>query len=210
MISEDRPSLQVTLKDGTAANLRPVTPQDRDLFVAGLESLSEQSRFLRFGRGVSRLTQSDLRYLTDVDQRSHVAWGAIIGDAPAGVGRYIVVPEEGGAEVAITVVDRFQGLGLGRLLFQGLVAVARLDGVPGFFFEVRRSNTAVMRILRDIDVMLDGGEDMVKGRIQIVQIPEAPTEPDFVAVMTRFRKERPSGEPGQSSGSRSSESELTQ
>lgn len=187
------------------ATFRPVTPQDRHLFEEGLENLSEQSRFARFGRGVGRLTEADLRYLTDVDQRSHVAWGALVGEAPAGVGRYIVSPAGGDAEVALTVVDRFQGRGLGRLLFLGLVAVARLDGVPQLFFAARVSNDVVIRVLRGIDLKLESDGEMVSGRIPVGNVPEEELEREFVAVMERFRRER-----DHSSGSSSSDSELTQ
>ena len=62
-----------------------------------LEQLSMESRFTRFGSGLAHLTERELTYLSNVDQRTHVAWGASINDVSAGVGRYICLEEPGTA-----------------------------------------------------------------------------------------------------------------
>lgn len=184
---DGRPSLMVVLRDGSEALIRPVTPMDRKLFVEGMDSLSMKSRRARFGVSISRLTEKELTYLTEVDQRSHVAWGATIEDAPAGVGRYIVLPGEYRAEVAVTVVDEYQRRGLGRLLFDALVAVARFDGVTELFFEVQPDNEPVLRVLRGVEVRFDPEQGVVTGRAIIDDVPVSDREADFVEVMVRFR-----------------------
>ncbi|HEX9865388.1 MAG TPA: hypothetical protein VGC03_10515, partial [Acidimicrobiia bacterium] len=105
--TDDLPSILVVLRDGTTAELRPITPDDRALLKEGLRQMSEESRFARFGSGIASLRDAELRYLTDVDQIRHVAWGAVIDEEPAGVGRYIL-GDGPDAEIAIAVVDRFQ------------------------------------------------------------------------------------------------------
>ena len=103
----------VTLRDGSIAEIRPIGPADKGLLVEGLPQMSPKSKFARFGSGIASLSAAELRYLTDVNQVSHVAWGAVIDDEPAGVGRYIV-DGAAEAEIAVTVVDEFQRRGLGR------------------------------------------------------------------------------------------------
>lgn len=186
-IPEDRPRLVVTLDDGSEAELTPLLPEDRDLLEEGMRQLSPESRFARFGSGRGELTESELDYLTRIDQRRHVAWGAIVADGAAGVGRYIVMDDEGCVEIAITVIDRLQRKGLGRSLFQALVAVARNDRVDDFCFETLPDNVAMQRIVRGLPVSLDSGQGLVTGRIMIADLPGSPNDSEFVAPMEKVR-----------------------
>jgi GNAT superfamily N-acetyltransferase len=186
-LPEDRPRLEVTLDDGSHAQLSPLRPEDRDLLEEGMSQLSPQSRFARFGQGRGGLTRAELDYLSRVDQRRHVAWGAIVDNAVAGVGRYILIEDEACAEVAITVVDRLQGRGVGRALFQALVAVARSDGVEAFCFDALPQNLAVQRILKGLGVDLGTNQGLVMGRARIADLPESSLDAGFVSVMERSR-----------------------
>ncbi len=76
-IPDDRPRLAIRLGDGSEALLSPLTGEDSGLVEEGLDHLSVESRYTRFGRGLSHLSHSELEYLTNVDQRNHVAWGAV-------------------------------------------------------------------------------------------------------------------------------------
>lgn len=187
----DQPVIQIRLYDGAIANLRPISPRDRELIVEGLSQMSLQSRFSRFGSGVSSLSAAELRYLTEVDQVSHVAWGAIIDGEPAGVGRYIL--ESGAeAEIAVTVVDRFQRRGLGRALFEALAASARAAGVESFRFSIEPWNRSVLRMLPDVEVGLDEDDGMLTGRIEVADVPEGEHESELVTLLDRYRQGRPS------------------
>jgi len=185
-LPEDRPRLVVNLDDGSAAELSPLLPEDRDLLEKGMDELSIESRFTRFGQGRGALSPSELDYLTEIDQRRHVAWGAVVGDTPAGVGRYIV-DDEGCAEVAVTVVDKLQRQGLGRTLFTALVAVARADGVESICFEALPENLAVQRMFRGLPLELDAAQGLVTGRVETADLPISSLDAEFVALMERFR-----------------------
>lgn len=186
-LPEDRPRLVLTLDDGSEAQLSPLRPEDRDLLEEGMSQLSPQSRFTRFGQGRGELTPTELDYLTRIDQRRHVAWGAVVADTAAGVGRYIVIDDNGCAEVAVTVVDRLQGKGLGTALFQALVAVARADGVELLCFEALPENLAVRRMTRGLAVRFDLDQGLITGRLPVADIPATPHDPQFVAVMESAR-----------------------
>lgn len=186
-LPDDRPRLAFTLDDGAEALLSPLGADDRLLLVEGLDELSIESRYNRFGRGLSQLSETELNYLSDVDQHNHVAWGAAVDGEGAGVGRYIRGADPECAEIAVTVLDRFQGRGLGRLLFEGLAAVARFDGISALCFEVVPGNVAVNRMLEGLEVKLDQSGSALLGRVAVVDIPAGPAERDFVEVMTQAR-----------------------
>jgi GNAT superfamily N-acetyltransferase len=203
-LPEDRPRLEVTLDDGSQAELSPLLPEDRDVLAEGMSQLSPESRFTRFGLGRGALTRHELDYLTRVDQRHHVAWGAIVEGAAAGVGRYIV-EDDGCAEIAVTVVDRFQSRGLGGALFEALVAVARADGIEQLCVEALPENLAVQRIFRGVPLELDPGQGLVIGRVEVADIPVSEREAEMVELLEEVR-----GDQSPESGSSSNEAELTQ
>jgi len=187
VLPADRPKYVMPVRDGAMATLSPVLKTDRDFFERGLEELSVESRFARFGQGVSTLTERELEYLTDVDQRRHVAWGALLGDEAAGVGRFIV-PEAGGcAEFAITVLDAMQRHGIGRALFDALVAVARADGVSELCFEARSDNEAVKRMIADLEVRPLMSGDVIERRIRVSDLPATEHDDALCAVIDEIR-----------------------
>lgn len=189
VIPEDRPKYETTLDDGAALTLSPILKTDRDFFARGLEELSIESRFARFGQGVARLSERELDYLTDVDQRRHVAWGAAVGPKVAGVGRYIR-SGDGCAEFAITVLDRFQDRGVGRVLLAALVAVARSDGVEAMCFEANADNAAVQRLLGEIELGPTSSRGTLERRIRLSDLPEASFEDELVAVIDEVRRHK--------------------
>jgi GNAT superfamily N-acetyltransferase len=185
-IDLDRRRIVVTLRDGSRAEVGPLSADDAPLLAQGIDELSEESRFARFGSGLASLSRSQLRYLTDVDQVSHVAWGALIDDHPAGAGRYIVGPGAD-AEMAITVVDRFQRRGLGRVLFDALVASARAGGVEGLRISIEPWNRAVTRMLSGVEIHLDEEDGLLRGRIDVASIPVSDREAEFVELLDETR-----------------------
>jgi GNAT superfamily N-acetyltransferase len=187
VIPADRPKYERPLPDGAIVTLSPILKTDREFFEKGIEELSLESRFARFGGGKSSLTNQELDYLTDVDQRRHVAWGAAIDEEVAGVGRYIVPGEGGPAEIAITVFDHMQRRGVGRILFEALTAVARHDDVREFCFEARADNEAVMSLIRGVEISPLVSGDVVERVIRISAIPATPHDEAMVAVIEEVR-----------------------
>jgi GNAT superfamily N-acetyltransferase len=149
--------------------------------------MSEQSRFARFGSGISNLSDSELRYLTEVDQVTHVAWGAIIDAQPAGVGRYIV-GEDAVAEIAITVVDEFQRRGLATALFEALVASARASGIEEFRFSIEPWNRGVPRMLPGVEFEMDEVDGLLTGRVEIAAVPVGPHDSEYVELLDLCRR----------------------
>jgi GNAT superfamily N-acetyltransferase len=150
-----RRTTEVTLRDGTSVRLRPIVREDKAILVEGFRRLSPESRFRRFMAPIEELTADQLRFLTEIDYVHHFAWVALDLDAAGhpgvGVSRYVRIPEEPEvAEPAVTVVDDYQGRGLGTLLLEALGAVALENGITrfrGYALEVNRPIREVLEAM---------------------------------------------------------------
>jgi GNAT superfamily N-acetyltransferase len=144
----------VHLRDGTPALLRPVRPEDKARFVAGLRLMSIESRYLRFFSPIAELSPQQLERLTDVDQHSHVAWGALDPNDPEfpgfGVARYVRAPgDPATAEAAVAVIDAMHRRGLGMLLLGWLYLLAGRGGVRTFRGTIHPANEFLIQWARD-------------------------------------------------------------
>ena len=99
------------------------------------------------------LSEEMVRYLTDVDHHDHeavVALDAATGEG-VGVARYVRDrdrPER--AEAAVTVIDDWQGRGLGTLLLELLAVRAREEGIDRFTALMLASNDEMMELLESL------------------------------------------------------------
>jgi len=139
-------AVQVELRDGSRVRIRQCRRTDRDLLVRGFERLSPESRYRRFLTPMHELDEKALRYLTDLDHRHHEAIFALDESGEGvGVARYVrsaVRPDR--ADVAVAVVDGWQGRGLGTLLLQAISVGARDKGARTFTALVLASNHEMM------------------------------------------------------------------
>jgi GNAT superfamily N-acetyltransferase len=154
-----RASTIVSLEDGSIFTVRPLNADDKPLLAAGFEALSERSRYLRFLSPMPVLSRSQLAYLSELDQVDHVAIGVLDGDSPVAVGRWVRDGDDPeSADVAVTVIDGYQGRGVGRMLVKVLAMSARHRGVRWMHFDVLAENTAMLRVLDRFDaVRTDSG-----------------------------------------------------
>jgi RimJ/RimL family protein N-acetyltransferase len=96
------------------------------------------------------LSSAELRFFTCVDHRDHEALGALdLTGRGVGIARYIRDSEDpGAAEIAITVVDEWQGRGLGSKLLELLADRARAEGIVRLTGTVMVGNVASTRLVR--------------------------------------------------------------
>src|SRR3954468_4383759 len=147
---------RVRLRDGSTVIVRPVRPEDRELFVAGFERMSGESRYRRFMSQKKKLSERELDFFTRLDHDRHEAIGAI--DAATGEGAGVARmhrleddPEV--AEAAVTVPDEWQGKGLGGLLLDRLSTRARELGVRHFEASLFTINKAMLRLFQKLGCM---------------------------------------------------------
>jgi len=141
-----------TLADGTPLYFRPLGKEDRELLRRGFDHLSNEGRYTRFFHQVTHLSEEQLTYLTDVDQRDHFAWVAVVpGTDPAegvGISRWIRLRDDPtAAEVAVTVVDDYQRKGIGRTLLALAARSALEAGVKSFRAWIISDNKATLAML---------------------------------------------------------------
>lgn len=124
------------LKDGRDVTIRALRPEDRHTLEEIWHHLSPRSIYFRFFVPKKELTEKELNFFTKVDFDRHVALLACLTEngveVPVGVGRYVVTSESQKsrvAEVALTVEDEYQGIGIGTVLLKHLVDIARAAGI---------------------------------------------------------------------------------
>lgn len=134
---------------------RPIYPSDKIFIKKGFRELSAKSRYLRFFAHQNELTDAQLKFFSEVDGVNHVAWGIMdltgFGFSPAGIGRFVRMkdnPEM--AEVAITVVDSYQRMGLGRTMIAILNLVGYRLGIRTFRYHVLPENIGIMESLNPL------------------------------------------------------------
>ncbi|MEM8811416.1 MAG: GNAT family N-acetyltransferase [Pseudomonadota bacterium] len=144
-----------SLRDETPVLIRRLVPGDEDLIRKGMTQLSAESRYLRFMAAAATLSDAQLRAITNTGDRDQEAVGALALDqeppAPAGIARYVRVPgKPHEAEVSVTVVDHYQGKGLGTLLLAVLAASALANGVTAFIAFVLLRNHRMLQVFEEM------------------------------------------------------------
>jgi RimJ/RimL family protein N-acetyltransferase len=164
----------VRLHNGDEVTIRPIRPDDKPLLAAGLAGLSDESAYRRFLAPKKRLTPGELRYLTELDFRDHVAFVAVPADDAqrlVGVARWVRSADDPQtAELAFLVSDRMQGQGLGSALGQELAESARALGVERFVATTLPHNVAahrlVARLATGVTTRVEGGMHELRGELE--------------------------------------------
>ncbi len=138
---------------GIPIEVRPIRAADRDRLAATFERLSERSRYDRFLGPKPGLSAAELSYLTEIDHRSHEALAAIdpSDGAIVGVARYATPQgEPGTADMALCVVDLWQGQGIGTMLGRRLLARAAENGIARLTATTFADNRQARTVLRKL------------------------------------------------------------
>jgi RimJ/RimL family protein N-acetyltransferase len=116
------------LRDGTPALIWPLLPTDGRTLREGFRHMSPESRRSRFLSPLSDLDEPMLKILVDgVDGEHHIALVLVVfppdgPEQPVGVARLVQYPADpASADLAVTVVDRWQGRGVGAALVRALM-----------------------------------------------------------------------------------------
>jgi RimJ/RimL family protein N-acetyltransferase len=139
------------LRDGRVVAIRPLERSDRPLLDAAIRRLSDDSRYLRFASAKPRISERELDHLVDVDHHAHEALLALDPLTAQGVGvvRYVQLPGQPGVvELAVTVADDWQGIGLGSALLARLMQRASDEGHSALQASVLAINRRSIAMLR--------------------------------------------------------------
>ena len=171
------------LVDGGLVRLEGLGPADEVEYRAFLERLSPETLHRRFLTPRPRgLSEREIRWFLAVDQVARVALAAWVEGRIVAVGRFDRDPVGGGAEVAFAVEDAQQGRGIGTLLLEHLVDLARGRGITVFAADVMADNHRMLDVFRAAGFRQ--AERIESGVVQVV-FPIEPTAASRAALEAR-------------------------
>ena len=141
------------LDDGRSLQFGPITPASRPLIERAIARLSPLTSYRRFFTVRYRLSDAELDALTNLDGVDRFAVGASIrndsGVDGVGVARFVRDRDRRNvADLALLVVDAFQGMGVGHTLLARLASAAIARGIDTFRGMVLVDNAPMLRLLR--------------------------------------------------------------
>ena len=142
------------LKDGTEVIFRAVRPDDKELIKEAFRNLEPETIYTRYFYHKTYLSDADLKWATELDFVNDVAIVVTIfqdeTEVVIGGSRYSLLRGQPGspqrAEIAFTVEEDYQGLGMGKLLLKHMTSIARGQNLTGFEAEVLSQNGAMITV----------------------------------------------------------------
>ncbi|MGA2924826.1 MAG: GNAT family N-acetyltransferase [Solirubrobacteraceae bacterium] len=139
----------VVLLDGRTVRVRPVKAKDEDGLARLLRELPQEALRLRFFTTKVN-AEHEAHKAVDVDYGASYGVVALLGPEADIVGHASCDRIDGErAEVAFTVADEYQGLGLGSLMLVGLAEHAVQQGIPLLEAEVLPENHRMLAMFRE-------------------------------------------------------------
>jgi acetyl coenzyme A synthetase (ADP forming)-like protein len=139
----------VVLRDGSTVAVRPIRAEDEAELARFLSALSMESLVFRFFAAIANV-DGMAKTMVRVDYRSRYGIVAVAGTEGRLVGHAMYVEiGHGKAEMALTIADAYQGLGLGTILLGQLAEAAAAAGIDVFEAVVKPENHRMLAMLRE-------------------------------------------------------------
>ena len=143
-------SAYALLSDGATIEIRAARPDDFDAVRDMHAKMSPDNLYLRFFSMSPLAAEREARRICREPGPDHAALLAVLDGEVVGCGTY----EQAGtgsrsAEVAFTVADDLHNRGIGMLLLEHLVSLARGQGLRAFTAETLSENAAMLRVFAD-------------------------------------------------------------
>tara|TARA_R110001632_G_scaffold100033_2_gene206971 strand:- start:31480 stop:33075 length:1596 start_codon:yes stop_codon:yes gene_type:complete len=138
--------------DGKKITIRPISEQDKQLESEFVNGLSAQTKHYRFLGGINTLSDAMLKTLCTIDGQNSMAFVATEHDSQTGAeleigeSRYAFTGEHSAYEIAVTISDKWQHKGLGKLLTEHLIEYAKVHNV-GSLYAIELADNHDMRKL---------------------------------------------------------------
>lgn len=155
----------LTLKNGTAIILRPIRSEDETLLVQFHRELSEHSvrqRYFEFLSLDERVAHERLLRIcfTDYDRE----W-AIVAEVSQphkqiiGIGRLTRIPDTSIAQLKLTIIDAYHGLGLGTQLMQQMLHIAEQEKIEVVDAYILVENAGMLKICQQMGFKFSQDKD---------------------------------------------------
>lgn len=143
---------EVRLRNGLEVTVRAVRPDDKQRINEAFKNLERETIYTRYFHHKTFLSEADLKWATELDFINDVAIVVTImeGDQEVVIGgsRYSVLRGNGSspkhAEIAFTVEEDYQGLGMAKMLLRTMAEIACSQGIAAFEAEVLPENAAMI------------------------------------------------------------------
>jgi GNAT superfamily N-acetyltransferase len=136
--------------DGQSIIIRPINIQDMSLESDFIEHLSPETKHYRFFGAINNLSEKVLKTFCDIDGKDSMAFIATeqVGEKEIEIGvcRYVVTSKPDIYELALTIADKWQHKGLGKLLMNQLISYAKSHGIK-WLYSVELADNALMQNL---------------------------------------------------------------
>ena len=153
----------ITLKDGTLVQLRPIHADDGVKYKTLSNHVSDKTMHNRF-LGVVKINDQLIDRFTKLDYSKEMAIIAEVldGDEKRIIGVARIAAEQfNSAELAVTIIDAWHGRGLGKLLTENILKIAKDMGYRTITARVFSKNIPMIKILDKYDFVLKEEDDEV-------------------------------------------------
>ena len=161
---------RTTLRDGTAILVRPVRPDDEQLYPPFFAQVSKQDLRLRFFAPVKEFSHTFIARFTQLDYARAMAFVAIeeAGNM-LGVVRLHANSDYDKGEYAVLVRSDLKGKGLGWHLMQRIIEYARSEGLRTIEGQVLNENSSMLKMCADLGFSI--AQDRQEAGCSIVRLP---------------------------------------
>lgn len=164
--------------EGRRFVLRYLRPADVEKYLIFFNELSEQTIRCRFGYLLARLTESAAMQRTNGNTDSEKAVAIFDPDQSRiiAIGRCYLDCQTGDSEIALVVSETMRGLGLGRILLNQLVQVARDEKSERINAYIATHNAPVIQLLQSAGFVFQAAIDGDDLRLVLKINPSISTE----------------------------------
>nr|HPQ41959.1 GNAT family N-acetyltransferase [bacterium] len=141
------------LKDGTPVRLRPIRPEDEPMWMELLGSCSRESIYMRFRYMFHWESHAVASRYCYIDYDREIAIVAELEDDGrkrlAGVGRLVCEPGMEDGEYAVLIADAWQNRGLGGMLTDFCMEIARRWGLKNVVAQTTTDNARMINLFKN-------------------------------------------------------------
>jgi GNAT superfamily N-acetyltransferase len=133
-------------------------PEDGKAMKRFLDSCSARTRYLRYGEVLAEIPPDEYIFFMDADHQSTVTVVAVDAsegdDIVVSAAKFHINHETGFAEFSMVVQDSWQGEGVGTMILDYLIGIARDMGVKGFEAFVISENQGMIKLIHHLPYAL--------------------------------------------------------
>ena len=141
----------VKLRDGTTVKLRPIKPEDKPFMLELFKTFSTETIRFRFFIPIREMTYEDLKRYCNIDYDNEFA---IVAESRENKRRRIIgvarfrrdKEDKKKAEFAVVVGDPWQGKGLGTILTEYIIEIAKDKGILRLHSRVLKDNYRALQV----------------------------------------------------------------